>query len=165
MVNFGPLTAEIDSVVLMFWGIPANFNGFRVLAALLHGTVVVGVSQALRRWTEGAMYIGRAAITLGIGPHSSIYSLFVLSCITDCFTVCCHIVNGLIKTLFVMAALRNSPCHYIFALWFLLLSIFFRMQVWNVLHAARWLYRTQNIAKNSPSGAPSHNFVGLHLRN
>ena len=49
MVNFGPLTAEIDSVVLMFWGIPANFNGFRVLAALLHGTVVVGVSQALRR--------------------------------------------------------------------------------------------------------------------
>jgi len=26
---------------------PANFNGFRVLAALLHGTVVVGVSQTL----------------------------------------------------------------------------------------------------------------------
>ena len=31
---------------------PANFNGFRVLAALLHGTPVVGVSQTLRRWTE-----------------------------------------------------------------------------------------------------------------
>jgi len=29
MVNFGPLTAEIDLVV---WGTPANFNGFRVLA-------------------------------------------------------------------------------------------------------------------------------------
>ena len=42
MVNFGPLAAEIDPVV---WGTPANFNGFRVLAALLHGTVVVGVSQ------------------------------------------------------------------------------------------------------------------------
>jgi len=27
---------------------PANFNGFRVLAALLHGTLVVGVSQTLR---------------------------------------------------------------------------------------------------------------------
>jgi len=38
-------------------GHPANFNGFRVLAALLHGTVVVGVSQTLRRWTEGATYI------------------------------------------------------------------------------------------------------------
>jgi len=45
MVNFGPLTAEIGPVV---WGTPANFNGFRVLAALLHGTPVVGVSQTLR---------------------------------------------------------------------------------------------------------------------
>jgi len=32
--NFGPVAAEIDPVV---WGTPANFNGFRVLAALLHG--------------------------------------------------------------------------------------------------------------------------------
>ena len=42
MVNFGPLAAEIVSLV---WGTPANFNGFRVLAALLYDTVVVGVSQ------------------------------------------------------------------------------------------------------------------------
>ena len=34
MANFGPLAAEIDPVV---WGTPTNFNGFRVLAALLHG--------------------------------------------------------------------------------------------------------------------------------
>jgi len=33
MVNFGPLAAEIDPV---FWGTPANFNWYRVLAALLH---------------------------------------------------------------------------------------------------------------------------------
>ena len=47
MVNFGLLTAEICWRV---WGTPANFNGFRVLAALLHGTLVVGVSQtALNR--------------------------------------------------------------------------------------------------------------------
>ena len=45
MVNFGPLAAEIVSLV---WGTPGNFNGFRVLAALLHGTLVVGVSK-LRR--------------------------------------------------------------------------------------------------------------------
>jgi len=42
MVNFGPLAAEICWWV---WGTPANFNGFRVFAALLHGTLVVGVSQ------------------------------------------------------------------------------------------------------------------------
>ena len=46
MVNFGPLAAEIVSLV---WGIPANFSGFHVLAALLHGTLAVGVSQTLRR--------------------------------------------------------------------------------------------------------------------
>ena len=34
MVNFGLLTAEICWRV---WGTPANFNGFRVLGALLHG--------------------------------------------------------------------------------------------------------------------------------
>jgi len=45
MVNFSPLTAEIHSGV---WGTPANFSGFRVLAELLHGTLVVGVSQTLR---------------------------------------------------------------------------------------------------------------------
>jgi len=44
-VNFGPLAAEICWRV---WGTPANFNGFRVLAVLLHGTLVAGVSQTLR---------------------------------------------------------------------------------------------------------------------
>ena len=34
MVNFGTLAAEIVSLV---WGTRANCNGFRVLAALLHG--------------------------------------------------------------------------------------------------------------------------------
>ena len=46
MVNFGPIAAEIDPVVL---GTPANFNGFHVSGALLHGTLVVGVSQTLQR--------------------------------------------------------------------------------------------------------------------
>jgi len=54
MINFGLLTAEICSQVS---GTPANLTGFRVLTALLHGTLVVGASQTLRRWTEGATYI------------------------------------------------------------------------------------------------------------
>jgi len=53
-VNFGPVTAETCWRV---WGTPANFNGFHILAALLHGTLVVAVSQTLWRWTEGATYI------------------------------------------------------------------------------------------------------------
>jgi len=46
MVNFGLLPAQIGPVV---WGTAANFNGFRVLAALLHGSQAVGVSQTLQR--------------------------------------------------------------------------------------------------------------------
>jgi len=44
--ELGLLAAEIDPVV---WGTPANFSGFHVLAALLHGSQVVSVSQTLRR--------------------------------------------------------------------------------------------------------------------
>jgi len=41
MVNLGLLTAESGSNI---WGTPTNFNGFCVVAALLHGILVVGVS-------------------------------------------------------------------------------------------------------------------------
>jgi len=54
-------------------------------AALLHGTRAAGVSQTLRRGTRNGItelsqtappILGRAAITLGIGPHSScVYSV------------------------------------------------------------------------------------------
>jgi len=46
MVNFGTLVAEIGPVV---WSTPADFNGFRIFAALLHGSQVVSVSQTLQR--------------------------------------------------------------------------------------------------------------------
>jgi len=65
MVNFGPLTAEIVSLV---WGIPANVNGFRVMAALMHGTLVVGVSQTLRHSTEGTTYIRQVGHHVGHQP-------------------------------------------------------------------------------------------------
>jgi len=64
MVNFGPLAAEIVSLV---WGTPGNFNGFRVLAALLHGTLVVGVSQTAAL-TEGATYIRQGGHHVGHLP-------------------------------------------------------------------------------------------------
>ena len=41
MANFGPLTVEIGSAVC---GTPANFNGFRVLVALLHGTCMLAIN-------------------------------------------------------------------------------------------------------------------------
>jgi len=65
MVNFGVLTADICWRV---WGTAANFNGFRVLAALLHDNLVVSVSQTLRRWTEGATYIRKGGHHVGHWP-------------------------------------------------------------------------------------------------
>jgi len=65
-VNFGPLADEIFSLV---WGTPPNFNGFRVLAALVHGTQVVGGSTLCGVEQMAPPIFGRATITLGIGPH------------------------------------------------------------------------------------------------
>jgi len=65
MVNFGLLAAEIGPVV---WRTPANYNGFRVLAALLHISQVASVSQTLRRWTEGAIYVRQGDHHVGHWP-------------------------------------------------------------------------------------------------
>jgi len=73
IVNFGLLAAEIISLV---WGTPSYFNGF---ASWQHYCTAVnywasaklcGVEQ------RAPSMFGRAAITLGIGPHSS--SIFLL---------------------------------------------------------------------------------------
>ena len=80
MVNFGPLAAEI---ILLVWGTPANFNRFRVLAVLLHGTPVLSVSQTLRRWTEGAIYIPQGGHYIGHWPT------FVVYCVSQWHTLVC----------------------------------------------------------------------------
>ena len=71
MVNFGLLTAEIHPVV---WGTPANFNGFRVWQhyCMASSRLVVGVSQLCGVEQRAPPVFGRANITLGIGPHSSL---------------------------------------------------------------------------------------------
>ena len=72
-VNFRPLAAEIVSLV---WGTPGNFNGFRVLAALLHGTLVVGVSQTLRR----SLNRGRHLYSAGRPSHRALAHILVCDC-------------------------------------------------------------------------------------
>jgi len=52
MVNFGPLAAEIVSLV---WGTPANFNGFHVLASLLQRCCSTEANQTLNNvWSSPA---------------------------------------------------------------------------------------------------------------
>jgi len=72
MVNFGLLAAEIDSGVL---DTPANFNGFSVSTALLHGTSS-GRQPNFAALNRGRHLYSAPAITVGIDPHSSTCMLF-----------------------------------------------------------------------------------------
>jgi len=58
MVNFGPLAAEIGSPV---WGTPTNFNGFCLLAALLHGSQL----SSERQLNFAALHRGRHLCSVG----------------------------------------------------------------------------------------------------
>ena len=80
MVNCGPLASEICCRVV---GTPTNFNGFRLFATLLRSTLVVGVSKLCGVEQTAPLIFGRAAITLGIGPHSS-FILVLVSCVYVC---------------------------------------------------------------------------------
>jgi len=79
MVYFGPLAAEIVSLV---WGTAGNLNGFRILSLLLHDTVVVGVSQTLQHWTEGATCIRQGGHHVGHWPTFLFSFVFMPHCST-----------------------------------------------------------------------------------
>ena len=100
MVNFGPLAAEICWRV---WGIPANFNRFCVLTALLHGTIVVGVSQTLRHWTEGTTYIRQGGHHVGHWP-----TFLVLSEAVSLLFVYCQICLTFINVFYFISLLATN---------------------------------------------------------
>jgi len=91
MVNFGPLAAEIVSLV---WGTPANFNRFRVLAALLHSTLLVGVSQTAVLNSERHLYLAGRPSRWALAHISSFcfsFDFFVL-------VLCAYVVLGLVSS-------------------------------------------------------------------
>ena len=99
MVNFGLIAAEIVSLV---WGTPANFNGFGVLAALLHGTLVAGVSQT------AAFNRGRHLYSAGRPSgwalaHISSFLYFVMCCVVVFFF-------GVMKAVFYVCFYTHCSC-------------------------------------------------------
>ena len=66
-------------MLLTYLHTPANFNGFRVLAALLHGILVVGISQTLRRWTEGTTYIRQGDHHVGHWPTVLVIIIIIIT--------------------------------------------------------------------------------------
>ena len=69
------LRPTIAAEISLVWGTPANFNGFPVLTALLHWSLVVGVSQTLPRWTESATYIWQGGHDVGHWPTFLVLSI------------------------------------------------------------------------------------------
>ena len=140
MMNFGPLVAEI---VLLVWGTPANFNGFHVLAALLRSTLVVGVSQTLRCWTEGATYIQQGGHHVGHCPTFLVYS----------YSVC---------------MIRNRYCPYIFIGPFISISTIDRSIIgsscycWYILHTIELVRRVWIRNECEFAAVYIHVFVALH---
>ena len=84
MVNFGLLMAEIRWRV---WGTPANFNGFHVLAALLHSTLVVGVSHFV------ALNRGRHLYSAGRPSRRALAHIPAVCCFSHATTAFWHLVN------------------------------------------------------------------------
>ena len=81
LVNFSLLAAEINPVV---WGTPAIFHGFRIFAALKHGTPVLGVSQTLRRWTEAWRHLySTGRHNAGHWPTFLVLIYFLLASLTS----------------------------------------------------------------------------------
>jgi len=73
MVNFGPLlAAEIDWRV---WGSPSYLNEYRVLAALLHGRQVVGITQTA---SLNALFIMRHLRSAGRPSRWALTHILVL---------------------------------------------------------------------------------------
>ena len=71
MVNFGPLVAEIS---LPVWRIPANFNGFWVLASLLHQRRSTEVNQTLHNVSTSPGLVHYVYIFGGSCPIAEILS-------------------------------------------------------------------------------------------
>jgi len=70
--ELGPLAAEISSGV---WGIPANFNGFRVLAPLLHRRRSREVSQSLHDVWPSSGLVHCIYFFRGLLPLTEIYQV------------------------------------------------------------------------------------------
>jgi len=81
MLNFSPLMAEMCWRV---WGTPANFNGFRVLAASLHST------SSGRRPNFAALNRGRHLYSAGRPSRWALAHVLVLSITRSHYPSLCH---------------------------------------------------------------------------
>jgi len=71
--QYGELWPTSGWDLLASLGHPCKFQRFHILTALLRGTLVVGISQTLRHWTESATYIQQGGHHVGHWPTFLVY--------------------------------------------------------------------------------------------
>jgi len=101
MVNFCLLAAEIGWDRLTSLGYPCKFQRVSRLGSVTARHLVVGVSQTLRRWTEGATYIRQGDHQVGHWPTFLVGYNSILhwgrTCISQCqivFPVSAHFYSS-----------------------------------------------------------------------
>jgi len=152
IVNFDTLAAGIGWRV---WGTPANFNGFRVLASLLHRLRSTEVNQILHNiWPSPAL----VSLIMAALCNRANHYIFVLSFLSSSFFLLifrCLIlaVADWMSTILLQytwcAPSANLEC---------------RSEMCCTRLAGKWKCRTQKNRQKFVIWL-SHNFVGLYLRN
>jgi len=99
IVNFGPLA---DDIVSLVWGIALNFNGFRVLAALLHSQTAA-LNRGRHLYTAGRPSRWELA-------HISSCLGFVQFILSDAFTVL--MFWGIIHSMFIVSIIVLATCQW-----------------------------------------------------
>ena len=80
--TFFHVHASTLDIVMIIMAALCNRCGHYIFA-LLHGSQVVGVSQTLRRWTEGATYIRQGSHHVGHWPTFLVLFFFVCRCMVQ----------------------------------------------------------------------------------
>ena len=109
MVNFGLLTAENQFGSL---GHPYKFQRVLRLRSVTARHLVVGVSQTLRHWTEGAKYVWQGDHHVG---HWSTFLVALFSHLSVlCYSLTIYILYCLYLLFLFMAAICNRAGHMYF---------------------------------------------------
>ena len=76
--QYGELRPTNGWALLASLGYPCKFQRVsRLGSVILHGTLVLGVSQTLRRWTQGATYIWQGGHHVGHWPTFLVFKKFL----------------------------------------------------------------------------------------
>jgi len=107
MATFSPLMAEISSLV---WSTPANFNGFHILASLLHRCRSLQANQTMHDVVLNLCILSGLTKTFHIILNIILISLPQMFRLSN--SVMCHLWIQLVQTISVL--ISRLTCFFVF---------------------------------------------------